>query len=166
MTSGQWKRQLERWIDDGLLDAILPEIAALKGVMQPPQYHPEGDAFIHTMQAVQLVHDNDDERVFWAVLLHDIGKISTTIELEGRIISHGHDLAGSEMVPVVLSRCRLSHLTEDVQWLVRHHHYHHSWNLKTGQELSPKQARFTRHPLFPLLEKVCAADRAGRVAVL
>jgi len=166
MTSGQWKRQLERWIDDGLLDEILPEIASLKGVIQPPQYHPEGDAFTHTMQAVQQLHDSDDERIFWAVLLHDIGKSSTTTELDGRIISHGHDLAGSAMVPAVLSRCGLAHLTEDVQWLVRHHHYHHSWNLKTGQELSPKQAKFTRHPLFPLLEKVCAADRAGRVAVL
>ncbi len=166
MTAGQWKRQLERWIYDGLLDAILPEIAVLKGVIQPRQYHPEGDAFTHTMQAVQLVHDNDDERVFWSVLLHDIGKSSTTTELDGRIISHGHDLAGSAMVPAVLSRCGLAHLTEDVQWLVRHHHYRHSWNLKPGQELSPKQVSFTRHPLFPLLEKLCAADRAGRVAVL
>ena len=75
---------VERWLAEGDFDLLLPEVAALRGVPQPEKYHAEGDAFIHTMLALESVDDDADPRVFWGVLLHDIGKATTTVFIEGR----------------------------------------------------------------------------------
>jgi len=162
MNSVYWRQKLQQWLETGDIETILPEVAALRGVQQPPEFHPEGDAFVHTMQAVAEVDDADESFVFWAVLLHDIGKKMTTEFLDGRWRSHGHAEAGSKMVPEILKRVGVESIADDVAWLVKHHHYHHAWNLKPGQPLSRRQQRFTEHTLFPLLLKVCAADSAGR----
>lgn len=140
---------------------ILPEIAALKGVQQPEQYHAEGDAFVHTCLAVQSLSAITDERVQWAVLLHDIGKAVTTKFVAGRWRSHGHDVKGSKMVAAILDRMGKDSLSEDVTWLVRHHHFALSWTIGTTGSLSRKQRRFCQHPLFPLLIQVVRADAAG-----
>lgn len=162
MTSGEWKERMLQWFEDGIFANILPEVAALRGVPQPPEFHPEGDAFEHTMQAVATLEENDDERLFWGVLLHDIGKKTTTQFFNGRFRSHGHPEAGAVLIYGILSRFGLVNITNDVAWLVKHHHYHHAWNLEPGQELSKRQQKFTEHNLFPLLQKLCAADAAGR----
>ena len=165
MTAGDWKRRLAEWLNDGSFADILPEVAALKDVPQPPEFHPEGDALIHTLQAVSEVDDAVDERVFWAVLLHDIGKKSTTLYHDGRWRAHGHAESGAELVRAIMPRCGLGHLAGDVCWLVKNHHFRQSWNLKPGEMPSKRQRIFMEHPLFTLLEKVCAADTAGRKAV-
>lgn len=162
MTAGDWKSKFMRWLAEGRLPELLPEVACLEGVPQPQEYHPEGDAFNHTLLAVESVADGDDERVFWAVLLHDIGKRHVTEFLDGRWRAHGHDRIGAEMAPAILQRFGLEALADDVCWLIRHHQYELSWRLAPGQELSPRQEAFTKKELFPLLQKVCAADRAGR----
>ncbi|MDD2366194.1 MAG: HD domain-containing protein [Desulfuromonadaceae bacterium] len=162
MNADIWKERMRQWLENGDFDIILPEVAALRGVPQPPEFHPEGDAFVHTMQAVAEVDDMEDERIFWGVILHDIGKKFTTEFVNGRWRSHGHPEAGAKLVYEILVRLGVETITEDVAWLVKHHHYHHTWNLKTGQELSKNQLKFTEHPLFPLLLKVCSADAAGR----
>lgn len=166
MDSGYWREKLCGWLETGDFDLILPEVAALRGLPQPPEFHPEGDAYIHTMQAVAEVKDSADEKVFWGVLLHDIGKKSTTEFVNGRYRSHGHPAVGAKKVDQILERIGLSHIADDVAWLVKNHHYHHAWNLKPDQPLSRRQQKFTQHPLFPLLQSVCAADAAGRKAVL
>lgn len=166
MTTGIWKERMLQWFEEGNFESILPEVAALRGVPQPPEFHPEGDAFEHTMQAVALIEDGDDERLFWGVLLHDIGKKSTTQFFNGRYRAHGHPDAGAKLVYGVLIRFGLVAIADDVTWLVKNHHYHHAWNLKPGQALSKRQQRFTEHPLFPILQKLCAADAAGRKPVL
>ncbi len=162
MTSGYWKRRLLEWLKTNEFDSILPEVAALRGVPQPPEYHPEGDAFVHTLLAVGEVSDNDDQRVFWAVMLHDIGKKFTTEFRNGRWRSHGHDAAGARLIPAICRRIGIDDIANDITWLVRYHHFHHAWNLHPGQKLTARQQKFTEHPLFKLLEKVCAADQAGR----
>jgi len=162
VTAGDWKRRLEEWLTEGTIATIIPEVAALRGVPQPPEFHPEGDALTHTLQAVAEVDDLDDERVFWAVLLHDIGKKSTTRFFNGRWRAHGHADVGAEMARDILNRNGLEHLAGDVYWIIKNHHYKQSWNLKADQLLSRNQRRFLEHPLFTLLEKVCAADSAGR----
>lgn len=162
MTAGAWKQQLRTWLEEGRLQDVLPELTALRGVQQPPEYHPEGDAFTHTLLAVAAVADADDERVFWAVLLHDIGKAAVTECKDGRWRAHGHDLRGADLAPAVLARFCREDLAADVCWLIRHHHYELTWQRQPGQPLTRRQEAFTRHPLFPVLTRVCRADRAGR----
>lgn len=163
MTTGEWKSFLIEWLTSGEFNNLLPEVRVLKGVPQAPEFHPEGDAWVHTMQSVEALEDDADERVFWAVLLHDIGKSTTTEYKCGKWRSHRHAIVGSEMVHSILKRFGLIRIADDVAWLVKHHQYELSWNLKSGQILTKRQKKFTEHFLFPLLLKVCAADVAGRV---
>jgi len=164
VTAGGWKKEFRKCLSEGNLPDLMPEVAALKGVPQPHEYHPEGDAFDHTVLAVEAVADEDDERVFWAVLLHDIGKTRVTEFRDGRWRAHGHDRIGAEMAPAILRRFGREALVDDVCWLIRHHQYEMSWQLAPGQELTRRQKAFTEHILFPLLKRVCIADRAGRIA--
>jgi len=145
-------------MNDGDFDARLPEVAALRGVPQPEDYHAEGDAYTHTLLALEAVDDAADPRVFWATLLHDIGKTEKTFFENGRWRSVGHAEAGAAMVPAVMERLGLAAMARDVAWLVRHHMFHFSWNLAGGQRLTRNQRRFMEHPLFPLLLEVCMAD--------
>ncbi len=159
---------LRRWLLDLLSDsskfekltALLPEVAALRDVPQRVDYHAEGCVLTHTRLALQALEESADERVIWAVLLHDIGKVATTLWQNGIWRSPGHAEAGAGLVPAALHRLGRAALVEDVAWLVRHHQFSLSWqNLERG--LSRRQLRFCRHPLFPLLIEVCRADGAG-----
>lgn len=144
------------------LALLLPEVVALDGVPQRPDYHAEGDVLVHTRLAVAALPQEVDARVFWATLLHDIGKATTTRLLDGVWRSYGHDEAGAELVPTIMRRLGRVELAEDVTWLVRHHQFHLAWsNLRAGGALSLRQKRFCRHPLFPLLLEVCLADAAA-----
>lgn len=133
----------------------------LHNVPQPEEYHAEGDVYVHTMLAMAAVPDDADPRVFWGVLLHDIGKADTTAFIRGRWRSWGHAEAGSALVPAALDRLGLAELAGDIAWLVRHHTFHFSWNLEAEFRFSRNQRRFLEHPLFPLLLQVCLADADG-----
>jgi putative nucleotidyltransferase with HDIG domain len=161
MDTSDSRKVLALWLADGSFCEKLPEVAALRGMLQADEYHAEGDAFVHTMLAVEAVTDDADQRVFWGVLLHDIGKALTTEFIHGRWRSHGHEEAGAKMVPAVMSRLGLADLAADIAWLVRHHDFLLSWNLKPDDRLTLRQRRFMEHPLFPLLLQVNAADAAA-----
>ncbi len=139
----------------------LPEIAALRDVPQPPEYHAEGDVLTHTRLTVAALPADADIRLVWAAALHDIGKATTTRMIDGRWRALGHDRHSAEMVPAILQRFGRQHLVEDVAWLVRHHHFAISWNPARPVRLTARQKRFCRHPLFPLLVQLCRADAAG-----
>ena len=139
----------------------IPEIAALRGVPQPPEYHAEGDALDHTFLALESVPAEADERVFWAVLLHDVGKAVTTQFLDGRWRALGHERESEKMAVEVLVRLGRNDLTEDVPWLVRHHGFILSWGKEPLERLSRHQRRFCAHPLFSLLVEVARADING-----
>ena len=158
MTTGDWQRRWRHWLESGDLVELLPEVAALKGVAQPPEYHAEGDVFAHTRLAVESLDPGSDERVFWAVLLHDIGKKATTRHSDGRWTAHGHVQLGAELAPAILQRLQLGQLAEDVAWLIRHHHFALDWGNHVETGLTARQRRLTKHPLFPLLIEVCWAD--------
>jgi len=149
------------WLADGSFDARLPEVAALRGVQQPEEYHGEGDAYVHTVLAIEAVEDNEDPRVFWGALLHDIGKSEKTFFDGNRWRSLGHAEAGAQLVPTIMERLGFSELASDVAWLVRHHLFHFSWNLGSDIRLTRNQRRFMEHPLFPCLLQVCLADAAA-----
>jgi putative nucleotidyltransferase with HDIG domain len=161
MVAAECKKLINCWINDGSFAERLPEVVALKGVPQPADFHAEGDAYVHTLLAVKAVADDADQRVFWAVLLHDIGKAKTTRFADGRWRSRGHGEVGARLVPEIMFRLGLPDLSEDVTWLVSTHDFILSWNLKPGDRLTTRQRRFTEHPLFPLLLRVNAADAAA-----
>ncbi len=88
----------------GMLVHILPEVAVLQGVAQPPEFHPEGDVFDHTMLVLRKL-DRQTQTVRWAALLHDIGKPGT-MKIEDRIRFNGHDREGAAMARAILRRLR------------------------------------------------------------
>jgi poly(A) polymerase len=93
----------------GLMKAILPEIEALKGCEQPPQFHPEGDVFRHTRLMLSLLPNEVSIPLVFSVLLHDIGKPATaSVDETGRIRFSGHDKLGATMTESVMQRLRFS----------------------------------------------------------
>lgn len=93
----------------GLLKTILPELEAMKGVEQPPQFHPEGDVFQHTRLMLSLLSGEVSVPLVFSVLFHDIGKPATaTVDETGRIRFNGHDKLGAEMTAAVMERLRFS----------------------------------------------------------
>lgn len=117
---------LELLWETGLLTIVLPEVAALRGVEQPPEYHPEGDVFRHTVLMLDLL-DHPTPELALSVLLHDIGKAVTqrrVLRPDGRerIRFDGHAEAGAIMAEQILTRLRCSRaLTEHVVTCVRQH---------------------------------------------
>jgi poly(A) polymerase len=94
----------------GLMREVLPEIEALKGCEQPPQFHPEGDVFVHTRIMIGLLPPQVSVPLVFSVLFHDIGKPGTYryIQEENRIRFSGHDKVGAEMTLCVMERLRFS----------------------------------------------------------
>jgi poly(A) polymerase len=93
----------------GLMKQILPELEAMKGCAQPPQFHPEGDVFQHTRIMLELLPDEVSLPLVLSVLFHDIGKPPTaSVDEEGRIRFNGHDKLGAEMTEALMERLRFS----------------------------------------------------------
>lgn len=124
LTEGGAKAGFELLDQTGLLKILLPEIDALKGVEQSPQYHPEGDVFTHTL--LTLGHlDSPSETLAYGCLFHDVGK-PLCIRREGeRLTFYGHTEKGAEMAEQALKRLKRSRATwERVSYLVRNHLRH------------------------------------------
>jgi poly(A) polymerase len=111
LTEGHPRRGMELLEQTGLLDVVLPEVAALKGVEQPPEYHPEGDVWIHTLMMLDLL-DHPSETLALGVLLHDIGK-PATFRVAERIRFDGHAEKGVEIASEILERLRFSRNESD-----------------------------------------------------
>jgi poly(A) polymerase len=97
-----------RLLDDlGLLRVILPEVAALKGQAQPPEFHPEGDVFEHTLLMLNRMEQRAAPLAY-AVLLHDVGKPPTASLEQGRVRFPNHAGIGAGLAEAILRRLRLS----------------------------------------------------------
>ncbi len=93
----------------GLMAVVLPELEAMKGCEQPPQFHPEGDVFKHTRIMLELLPAEVSLPLVLSVLFHDIGKPPTsTVDETGRIRFNGHDRVGAEMTEALMERLRFS----------------------------------------------------------
>lgn len=120
LTEGHARRAFELLDETGLLEEILPEVALMKGVEQPPNYHPEGDVFTHTLMTLEQL-DSPSPALAMAALLHDVGK-PLTQSFEDRIRFNLHDKVGAREAEKICRRLRMSKQeTSRVVWLVAQH---------------------------------------------
>lgn len=103
-----------------LLEPILPEVFAMKGIQQPPEFHPEGDVLTHTLLMLQQMNKPSPELAM-GVLLHDVGKPGTYSQTD-RIRFHNHAQFGAEIAETICKRFKFStRSTEKIITLVRDH---------------------------------------------
>lgn len=117
-------RGLDLMVQSGLIRHCIPEVLDLQGCEQPPQFHPEGDVYVHTKIMLNMLSGEPSLELCLAVLLHDIGKPSTYSynPEEDRIRFSGHDQVGAEMAEVILKRLKYSNKTiEEVCAMVKNH---------------------------------------------
>jgi poly(A) polymerase len=120
LTEGGAERGFEMLDATGLLAVLLPEVAAMKGVEQPPQYHPEGDVWVHTLLLLRNL-DHPTPTLALAALLHDVGK-PPTFRVAGRIRFDGHVEEGVKLAHGILTRLRFSREEiQQVEALVANH---------------------------------------------
>ncbi|MBI5395036.1 MAG: CCA tRNA nucleotidyltransferase [Verrucomicrobia bacterium] len=118
----------------GLLAVVLPEIAAMKGVEQPPQFHPEGDVFVHTCLMMDALREPSVTLAF-ATLLHDVGKPPTFERAPDRIRFNEHDVVGAEMTGTILRRLRFPNddITRIVACVGNHMRFRHATEMRKGK---------------------------------
>ena len=122
LTEGHARRAFELLDKSGLLREVLPEIAAMKGVEQPPEFHPEGDVFVHTMLMLERLPHPCPAALAWGTLLHDVGKPPTFRRAPDRIRFDEHARIGTKMAEEVCRRLRFSNdETEQISALVENH---------------------------------------------
>jgi poly(A) polymerase len=108
--------------ETGLLREVLPEIEAMKGVAQPPQFHPEGDVFVHTLLLLENLPHPCSPTLAWGALLHDVGKPPTFRVAPDRIRFDEHVEVGVKMSEQICRRLRFSNDdTEQILALVDNH---------------------------------------------
>ena len=145
LTEGRGRRAFELLDATGLLREVLPEVAAMKGVEQPPQYHPEGDVFVHTLLLLDKLPAGASKTLAWGALLHDVGKPPTFRVAPDRIRFDGHVDIGVKMAAEICRRLRFSnHETDQILALVDNH-------MRFGQVQRMNQStlkKFLRLPAF------------------
>ncbi|MGA3343868.1 MAG: CCA tRNA nucleotidyltransferase [Terracidiphilus sp.] len=122
LTEGHARRAFELLDETGLLAEVLPEIAKMKGVEQPPQFHPEGDVWIHTLMLLDQLPDGCSFTLAWGALLHDVGKPPTFRRAPDRVRFDGHVEVGVAMAAEICRRFRFSNdETRQILALVENH---------------------------------------------
>ncbi len=130
----------------GLMRAILPELEVMKGVLQPEQFHPEGDVFVHTRLMLQLLPEKVSVPLVFAVLFHDVAKpITATVDTTGRIRFNEHDRIGAQMTEAIMRRLRFSGAEIDatVEMVRQHMVFKDTPNMRVA-----KLKRFMSRPTF------------------
>jgi poly(A) polymerase len=150
LTEGGARRGFELLYELGLLAQVLPEVVRLRGVAQPPEFHPEGDVWTHTMLLLEKLPAGCSSTLAWGALLHDIGKPATyqppnPAIVGDRIRFNGHVEAGARLGEVILNRLRFSNEDKaQILALIKNH-------MRFGDILQMKQStlkRFLRLPQF------------------
>ncbi|HET6215528.1 MAG TPA: CCA tRNA nucleotidyltransferase [Acidobacteriaceae bacterium] len=122
LTEGQARRAFEMLDATGLLAQVLPEVVRLKGVAQPPQYHPEGDVWVHTLLLLDGLPADCPSALAWGALLHDIGKPATFRVAPDRIRFDGHVETGVHIAEAICRRLRFpNYETEQILSLIANH---------------------------------------------
>jgi poly(A) polymerase len=143
LTEGRAKRAFELLDESSLLEQVLPEVARMKGVEQPPQYHPEGDVWIHTLLLLEMLPPGGSRTLAWGALLHDVGKPPTFRVAPDRIRFDGHVEIGTRLAEDICRRLRFSnHDTEQIAALVANH-------MRFADVEKMKQSTFKRFVRLP-----------------
>lgn len=147
LTEGHARAAFELLDRTGLLRAVLPEIDRMHGVEQPPEFHPEGDVWVHTLLLLEGLEAGAAPALGWAALLHDVGKPACFTHAPGdRIRFNGHAEVGTRMAEAIGARLRFSNeLVQQVSLLVANH-------MRFGDVEKMKEStlkRFFRLPDFP-----------------
>lgn len=144
-----------------LLTDIFPDVEKLKGIRQSPEYHSEGDVFIHTMKVLENIPNETPLYVKLAGLFHDIGKFSTTaIDDSGKISAHRHEIVSAVNTEIALRKLKFpNEAINKVVWLVKNH-MRINYVLEMG---SGKRVKFMSNPLFKDLLTLGRADNAASI---
>ncbi len=130
----------------GLLREVLPEIDRMHGVEQPPEWHPEGDVWVHTLLLLEKLTSGCAPTLAWSALLHDVGKPPCQSWDGERARFNGHAEVGTRMAEAICARLRFSNEdTAQISSLVANH-------MRFGDVGKMKQStlkRFLRLPRFP-----------------
>ncbi len=153
LTEGGARRAFELMDETGLLEHVLPEVARMKGVAQPDEFHPEGDVFIHTLLMLEAMHD-PSYALAMAVLLHDVGK-PLTQTFDDRIRFNNHDKVGAREAEKVCRRVRMpAEATARIAWLVENH-----MRVAAAPKMRPSTLkRMLREEAFPELLELFHLD--------
>jgi poly(A) polymerase len=145
LTEGHARQAFELLDQSGLLKEVLPEITRMHGVEQPPQFHPEGDVWVHTMMLLEQLPANCSRTLAWGALLHDVGKPPTFRVAPDRIRFDGHVEVGVRMAHEICRRLNFSNDdTEQIEALVANH-----MRFKDVERMKPATLkRFLRMPQF------------------
>ena len=122
LTEGHARAAFELLDATGLLHEVLPEIERMKGVEQPPQFHPEGDVWVHTLLLLEQLRPHCSRTLAWGALLHDVGKPPTFRVAPDRIRFDGHVEVGVRMAEEICHRLHFSNDdTKQIAALVANH---------------------------------------------
>lgn len=158
LIEGRARRAFLLLDESGLLKETLPEISAMKGVEQPPEFHPEGDVFTHTLLLLENLPQPCPPTLAWGALLHDVGKPATFRVAPDRIRFDGHVDVGVKIAEEICQRLRFSnHDAAQVLGLVDNHmRFGHVWRMKEST-----LKKFLRMPKF---DEHLALHRADSLA--
>ena len=159
LTQGRARQGFELLDESTLLEHVLPEVARMKGVEQPPQFHPEGDVWVHTLMLLEHLPKGASATLAWGMLLHDVGKPSTFTAPDpnkagDRIRFNGHAEVGVAIARSICNRLRFSNEDkEQILELVKHH-------MQFGDVTKMKQSTLKRFLRMPKFEEHLALHRA------
>ena len=159
MLTGGHGRQAFLLLDEsGLLKEVLPEISAMKGVEQPPEFHPEGDVFVHTLLLLENLPRPCPPTLAWGALLHDVGKPATFRVAPDRIRFDDHVDVGVKIAEEICARLRFSnHDTAQVLALVDNH-------MRFGHVTRMKESTLKKFFRLPGFDQHLALHRADSLA--
>ena len=143
LTEGRARQGFELLDSAGLLEEILPEVAAMKGVQQPPEFHPEGDVWTHTLIMLEQLQ-SPTPALALGVLLHDAGKPGT-FRVADRIRFDGHVELGERIAREILNRLRFSNaeIEQVIALIANHMRFQHVFQMREST-----RKRFLRLPRF------------------
>lgn len=158
LTEGHARRAFLLLDESGLLQEVLPEISAMKGVQQPPQFHPEGDVFVHTLLLLDNLPQPCPQALAWGALLHDVGKPPTFRVAPDRIRFDGHVEVGVKMAEEICRRLRFSgDDSEHVLALVDNH-------MRFGHATRMSESTLKKFLRMPRFDQHLALHRADSLA--
>jgi poly(A) polymerase len=158
LTEGHARRAFLLLDESGLLKPVLPEISAMKGVEQPPEFHPEGDVFVHTLLLLYNLPNPCPMTLAWGALLHDVGKPATFRVAPDRIRFDSHVEVGVKMAEAICRRLRFSNdETEQILALVDNH-------MRFGHVSRMKESTLKKFLRMPAFDEHLALHRADCLA--